>query len=417
MWNNPWKLKEGFAICAGLLVVGAALQMSVGSVVWQAFSFPRNLWMLVALIVLICIMYAMEGKVYAFHFMRSYAAAVPALIATALLTVGMGLIKQVPDGMMSRDRMGLSNMICSWPFVLIYLYMILILGLAICRKVHHFRLHKLPFVMNHLGLFLFIVAATLGSADMQKLTMNVSRDVPEWRAVDVKGNMVELPIAIQLVDFTIDEYPPKLILINNRTGREIPEKRPYSLLIDEKFNSGNLGDWTIGLKKKIEDSAPAMKRDTTYYVPWKSTGAMCAMLVSAHNDKAIVGGKRAAVSREGWITCGSYLFPYQTLLLDDSVSLIMADREPQRFVSRIEILSKKGENVVTDVEVNKPYSIDGWKVYQLNYDTTRGKWSETSVLELVKDPWLPVVYVGIFMVAIGAICMIFTANKRKEEKA
>jgi uncharacterized membrane protein HdeD (DUF308 family) len=39
------------------------------------------------------------------------------------------------------------------------------------------------------------------------------------------------------------------------------------------------------------------------------------------------------------------------------------------------------------------------------------------VLELVKDPWLPVVYVGIFMVAIGAICMIFTANKRKEEKA
>jgi len=169
------------------------------------------------------------------------------------------------------------------------------------------------------------------------------------------------------------------------------------------------------LKKKIEDSAPAMKKDTTYYMPWKSTGAMCALLVSACSDKAIVGLNRKDVEKQGWVTCGSYLFPYQSLALDDSVSLVMADREPQRFVSRVQILSKKDENVVTDIEVNKPFTIDGWKIYQLNYDTSRGKWSEISELELVKDPWLPVVYAGIFMMAIGAICMILTTNKRKEK--
>jgi hypothetical protein len=62
--------------------------------------------------------------------------------------------------------------------------------LVVCHKLRNFHLRDIPFVMNHLGLFLFIVAATLGSADMQKLTMNVARDVPEWRAIDVQGNMV-----------------------------------------------------------------------------------------------------------------------------------------------------------------------------------------------------------------------------------
>ena len=416
MWNKPWKIKEGLAICIGLLVVGTMLQLSVGSVVWHAFAFPINIWLLISLVVIIIAMYLLEGKVYAFRFFRTYAAAVPALIIAAVLTVCMGLIKQVPDGMASSDSMGLTNMISSWPFVLIYLYMAIILGLVVCHRLRKFRLRDIPFVVNHLGLFLFIVAATLGSADMQKLTMNVARDVPEWRAIDVQGNMTELPIAIQLVDFTIDEYPPKLILINNRTGKEVPEKKPYSLLIDNKFGSGNLGDWTITLKKKIEDSAPAMKRDTTFYMPWKSTGAMCAVLVSASNHQAIVGKTRKNVFKQGWVTCGSYLFPYQAMALDDSVSLVMADREPQRFVSRVQIMTKDGQNVVTDIEVNKPYDIDGWKIYQLNYDTSRGKWSEMSVLELVKDPWLPAVYTGILMLAIGAICMIFTANKRKEDK-
>jgi signal transduction histidine kinase len=416
LWNKPWKIKEGLAICIGLLVVGTALQLSVGSVVWHAFSFPTNLWMLVSLVVIIVVLSLLEGKVYVFNFMRTYAAAVPALIVAAVLTVSMGLIKQVPDGMESSDMMGLTNMISSWPFVLTYLYIAIILGLVVCHRLRRFRWRDIPFVMNHLGLFLFIVAATLGSADMQKLTMNVARDVPEWRAIDVQGNMVELPIAIQLMDFTIDEYPPKLILINNRTGKEVPEKKPYSLLIDDKFGTGNLGSWTVTLKKKIEDSAPAMKRDTTYYVPWKSTGAMCAVLVNVRSDNAIVGRSRKHIDRQGWVTCGSYLFPYQTLALDDSVSLVMADREPQRFVSRVQILTKKGRNVVTDIEVNHPFTIDGWKIYQLNYDTSRGKWSEISVLELVKDPWLPAVYTGIFMLAVGAVCMIFTANRRKEDK-
>ena len=40
-----------------------------------------------------------------------------------------------------------------------------------------------------------------------------------------------------------------------------------------------------------------------------------------------------------------------------------------------------------------------------------GKWSNLSVLELVKDPWLPLIYIGIFMMIAGAFYMFWMGNK------
>lgn len=410
MWNKPWKIKEGVFICIGLLVTGLMLQLSVGSVVWRAFSYPLNIYLLVGLLFFICLIYLSGNKIYAFKFIRSSNAAVPALCFAVLMTILMGLIKQVPDGMPSVDVLGFTNMLSSWPFILAYLYVVVILGLVVIDRLINFRRGSISFILNHAGLFVIIVAATLGSADIQKLTMNVARDVPEWRAVDVHGKIKELPVAVQLLDFDIDEYPPKLILIDNNTGREIPERKPCMLIVDNDFKSGFLGEWEISLLRRIDDSAPAMERDTTYYVPWSSTGAVCALYIEAHRKN-----KEKEAVKKGWVTCGSYLFPYQAMVLNDSVSLVMADREPQRYLSKVQVLTKHGDNVVATIEVNKPLSIDGWKIYQLSYDTSRGKWSEISVLQLVKDPWLPVVYVGIFMLAAGAVCMIFYAGRKREE--
>lgn len=56
------------------------------------------------------------------------------------------------------------------------------------------------------------------------------------------------------------------------------------------------------------------------------------------------------------------------------------------------------------------------KIYQLSYDTSMGRWSETSVLELVRDPWLPFVYVGLGMMMLGAVFMFLSLQRRKETK-
>ena len=86
---------------------------------------------------------------------------------------------------------------------------------------------------------------------------------------------------------------------------------------------------------------------------------------------------------------------------------------PRRFASDIQILTKSGKNIQTTVEGNKPVEVDGWKIYQYGYDTQMGAMSQTSILELVSDPWLPLVYTGIYMMLAGAVCMFLFGGKKK----
>ena len=42
MFKKPWKMKEGFLLGAGLLVLGIVLQIVCGPVRWVALAFPVN---------------------------------------------------------------------------------------------------------------------------------------------------------------------------------------------------------------------------------------------------------------------------------------------------------------------------------------------------------------------------------------
>jgi cytochrome c biogenesis protein ResB len=89
--------------------------------------------------------------------------------------------------------------------------------------------------------------------------------------------------------------------------------------------------------------------------------------------------------------------------------------EPKKFRSEVTIYSKNGVRVDTSIEVNRPVVVDGWTIYQLGYDDKMGKWSNQSTIEMVKDPWLKVVYVGLLMVLAGAVYLFWIANKQKKE--
>ena len=90
------------------------------------------------------------------------------------------------------------------------------------------------------------------------------------------------------------------------------------------------------------------------------------------------------------------------------------DGSPRRFASEVQILTQSGKNIQATVDVNKPVEVEGWKIYQYGYDTTMGANSNTSILELVRDPWLPYVYCGIYMMLAGALSMLFLGKRRKK---
>ena len=133
-------------------------------------------------------------------------------------------------------------------------------------------------------------------------------------------------------------------------------------------------------------------------------GACTAALVTATNEAT---GEKCS----GWVSCGSFMFPYRALRINDRYSAVMPDREPRRYASEVTVYTRSGQSINATIEVNKPLEVEGWKIYQLSYDEKLGRWSDTSVFELVSDPWLPWVYAGIYMMLAGALLNFAISRK------
>lgn len=408
MWKRPWNLKEGLCIGGGLFLTGLLLQNTVGKIDWNLLSWPVNIILFVLYVILLTGMHLGRRRVYLFNWMSHYTAALSSLLWVGGITVVMGLIRQLPFREQVRDPLGFSQMLSSWPFFLLYFWMVSVLGLVLLRAGIPYTWRRLCFWLNHMGLFLVLSAATLGSADMQRVNMNCRLMQAEWRATDKQGRMLELPLAIELQNFTIDEYPPKLMAIDNETGQALPLGKPQHLLLENGVKEGTLLNWQIEVLQSIPEAASVATEDTLKFVEFHSLGAAYAVYLAAtHLTTNEV--------KKGWVSCGSFLFPYRALRLDAGTSIVMPEREPQRFVSGVKVYTKSQKIIESTIEVNHPLSVEGWDIYQLSYEEDRGKWSETSIFELVYDPWLPVVYAGIWMLLAGAVCLFITAQKRKGE--
>lgn len=414
MWKQPWGYKEGWAICAGLFVTGTVLQQTAGKVDPTLFRYPLNAITGCLFLFFLIMIYAVSRRAAALQWFYSLTASITSLTAWMVLVIIMGLTRQVaPSATVTHggllSGLGFMQMMVSWPFMLLFLYFLSVLGLVTLRKISRFTKKDIPFVLNHAGLFITLLAAILGNGDLQRMRMTVQQGEPEWRATDESGDMKELPVAIELKSFTIDEYPPKLLAIDNTTGKALPQNNPENLLVEETPLSGNLLGWEIEVTKWLPMAACVQGKDTVNFVGFHSEGATSAVFVKACNPKD-------GMEKSGWVSCGSFMFPYVSLPLDEKISLVMPEREPKRFSSEVSVYTQDKQQAEATIEVNKPFSIAGWKIYQLSYDETKGKWSRISIFELVSDPWLPAVYAGILMMLLGSVCLFVFAPGNKEKE-
>ena len=239
---------EGIAIGAGLIVTGLLLQLSIGPVLWELFAWPVNILVVGCWLAVVGCMALLHNKVYAVRFLGSFAAAIPAMGYAVLLTIVMGLTTQSDSGSW------FGNMLRCWPFVLIYTWIVVILSLVVVKGLRltascaplvlrrassesRLRLTTnlsslsslLSPLLLHTGLLVALVCGTLGNPDMRRLKMICGYGEPEWRAIDDKNRVVELPLAIELKKFTMEEYAeegmPKRfasdIQILTRSGKNI----------------------------------------------------------------------------------------------------------------------------------------------------------------------------------------------------
>ncbi|MBP3711830.1 MAG: cytochrome c biogenesis protein ResB [Bacteroidaceae bacterium] len=285
-----WEMTEGALVCCGIVVAGLLLQLFVGPVRWDAMAWPTNIVVLAVMLLGILVMHLCRGKVRVFRWMSTLHAGIPAMLTCAMLTILMGVTRQVPQGHVPMEPIGITDMLSFWPFVLAYVWLMVLVGMVCMTRLRLPLWHNVPFLLSHLGIFIALVCGTLGNADMQTLHMVVQEGKTEWRAVDARHRVHELPVAIELHDFFIEQAP-------------------------------------------------------------------------------------------------------------------------LRYMSDVTVYTKKGLVVRDTIQVNKPLSVRGWKIYQYSYDETKGAESDISIFEMVRDPWLPYVYLGIFMMLAGAVCLFRNSPK------
>ncbi|MCQ2349497.1 MAG: cytochrome c biogenesis protein ResB [Paludibacteraceae bacterium] len=83
---------------------------------------------------------------------------------------------------------------------------------------------------------------------------------------------------------------------------------------------------------------------------------------------------------------------FQIDYYDDSVS-------PKQYTSYI-MLKQQGKTIDMPTSVNHPAHYKGWWIYQSDYDRANG---DFVVLQLVRDPWLPLVYLGFVLMVVSAL--------------
>ncbi len=80
---------------------------------------------------------------------------------------------------------------------------------------------------------------------------------------------------------------------------------------------------------------------------------------------------------------------------------------PKRFAAEVTILHPDKTVEDTRIEVNKPLRRGGWALYLTNYELSPTGQTDECLIEAIRDPWLPGVYAGIFLLLAGAVAMLF----------
>lgn len=399
MWQSPWGYPEALLIAYGLIFIGFALELALGGNSFQAIVFPLNIIVGAVFIVAAILVYFLIRKGKGIKFLIGIPASMGAIAALSFLVVVMGVTSQTPmEGRELVSKLGLNRMTSSIPFLLINIYLLFVLTLVIMHKLVPLKWKNWGFICSHLGLWITLFAAGLGSGDLQRLRMDLYENQIEARAYNAQGKYIELPLAIKLNDFQIEEFNPKLAVVDNETGKLYEATKPSLIMIEDQL-SCQLHRWKI----KVEEFYKTSGRAGDRYYPLSDLGAAPAAKVR------VISPEKDTLS--GWISCGSFNRTHESLKIDDRFSLLMTVPEPKRFSSDVTIFTPDGNKREQVLEVNKSFTVNGWKIYQLSYDEKMGIYSAKSIVEVVKDPWQIFVYIGVFMMLLGSAYMFWKGNR------
>ncbi len=386
-----WSFREGAVFAVLLVVAGFAIEAVLGAQGVALPSWPSNgILLILFLVYIVVVALAMKDNPFV-KWLGGIPLGLCLIIALAILSfVGGVLPQEAGAGPVLVKTLRLNNVFSSWPFALTVFFFLLNLGLSLVWKTIPFKSSNLQFILFHAGFWMALACGLLGSADLQRVIIPLYEGRSTDQAYDSASKaMIDLPFSLYLKDFEMQEYEPQLAVYDPGKDR---------LEVDQSGKSPKVAE---GMEFSFQGLAVNVEK----FLPFAAIDDGTGLPVSTDTGRgvpfALLSGEFDGKSFSGWVSAGSP-FEKPVFIELDSRLLVMIPGTPKKFRSEVTVRngeSGDGRNIA--LEVNKPVSVKGWKLYQMGYDEKSGKWSELSLVEGVRDPWLPAVYVGFFMILAG----------------
>lgn len=405
-WQAPWSYGESFAIAFEILIIGFILELLTKGRGLPAIAYPVNIFTLVLFIALIVATNQIFRQSTFIRWVGSIPAAISAIALFTVMAMFMGFFPQDDAAVSPMARLlGLSHMKTAWPMALTQVFFLFTLGSVTMRRCYPLNRRNVAFLINHAGLWITIAGAVLGSGDLRRLNVKLVEGATEFKdmAIDQRMGLYKLPFKLQLLDFRMEEYHPKIAVINAMNYMILDEERNNLALVEKNVPTDIL-HYTITADSIVENAV------------WDNTDSLLRSIDTLGSSVAVhltVKDKRNGNEVSQWVSPGGMLMPFLVLRINDEHAVGLTTPEARLYQSDI-VIDRNGSKDTTTIEVNKPYKMGRWKLYQVSYDEKMGRHSTISVLEAIYDPWLPVIYLGIFMLIAGGIYIFWIGKDIKE---
>ena len=389
-----WSYKEGLIMILFIITFGLFLDR-FSQFDFTSFSSATIAFLYILYIIILFSIHYFFGKSSFILWYTETPIAVITLTFLLLLLLLMGIL---PQNNKTVDQYTILNFIfhieTSKVFLLAWFNLFSQLGLLIIKNANFSDKKNWGSFLNHFGIWILCTAFLAGSPDRKHFTLNLIKNGDADNiGLSESNEAIKLPFSVRLIDFRIDLCKPKLSLLKQTDFRNVYQITKDHPSID-RTTSCIIGDWYIKVSSYLSQAFyfDSIFKDTVM------EGSYPAAYVIAVNCNTLTKIK-------GWISSGSFLQSSKMLTLGNNIYLKLEYPDIQQYRSNIEIYK---EGIVFDtlyISANHPVSHNGWVFYQVGYDQSKGKWSKLSIIEVTRDPFLPLIGIGCISMVIGIILL------------
>lgn len=387
-WQGQLGYPQSVVLISFVFALGMALHSTIG------YRIPHTLnpvmWLLALLVPAMLIAGRVGRKSHVIHWLTGIPMAVSVTVAVGVLALIGGI---VPASVI-QSKFHAESIWSSWPFLLMVELMLINLVGSVGKRCWPLNYTNVVYLTTHAGLATAIIGGAGSSLLLERNVMVVFPGEPVRAAMTPSGSMQPLPFSVELREFHLDTFPPVLAVAS------LDPKAPDGFRLDPGSDfvkpglHTTLRGYKIEVKKYLQKAVMGGNGWTA--APWKTASPAALLMVTDENGK----------KHEGWVSSGAIDAPQEHLRISENVAIVMPEPRPKEFRSDLTI-HENGNSVKQSVKVNSPIQRGPYTIYQLSYDDKAGAASAYSTLEIVRDPGIQVVYIGMGLMVLGSMLHLF----------